>query len=267
MLKKRRLTGYQSILTLVLLTFSPANAHAQEVQPPSDPALNETADDTEVEDEVISFGRQILEQHDGMAAFFRGDFETAEIEFEREFRSLKRFESARENAARDAELSSERAANLSQAVSASSTSISGPSGGSFNANPSVSLSGSSNITSNFMRKRAKGKSVLLDGKVTYQDFGFTRYMSGLSEIKLAKYDEAYKSLKTSLRYTPDNYDARFRLGLLELKKRDFEGAADQLEKLSKMRQKCIKLNCDDLDGITDAAVELAEQISGVVQTG
>ncbi|MEL6687656.1 MAG: tetratricopeptide repeat protein [Pseudomonadota bacterium] len=265
MLKKPSLIAACKLPFLTLLALTPVSAHAQTADVAAQAPQEETTS-SEPEDEVISFSTRIMGQHDGMDAFFKGDFETAEIEFEQEFKRLKRFESAKENAALDAALGIDRAADVGLAGNAAASSITGP-GGSFDAGSAASLSSNSNVTSNFVRKRAEGRTILTDGKVTYEDFGFSRYMSALSEIKLAKYDEAYKSLKTSLRYTPDNYDARFRLGLLELQKRDFEGAADQLERLSKMRQKCIRLECDDLDGITEAAVALSKQITGVIQAG
>jgi len=222
--------------------------------------------ETTNEDEVIAFGTQILGEHEGMDAFFRGDFETAEIEFENEFKSLRRFESAKENSARDAEISIDRAAQTADAGANLSSSVNSRSGGAPVLSSGSALSTNPGLTSNFINRRSEGRTVLTDGKVTYEDFAFASYMTGLSEIQLGKYDEAKDSLKTSLHHDEKNYDARMRLGLLYLKERDFEKAADHLEKLNKLRRKCEKRSCEDAADIREATLTLAQQITSLAQS-
>lgn len=217
-------------------------------------------------DEIISNGTRAGSNHPGMNAFFDGDFTTAEIEFEREFLSLKRGKSARENAAFEAVNNGLRAQNLSSATNSSAPST-GPSGGGA-PSPSINSGGSQSSGPNITggsRKNKTGRGILTDGKVTDDDFSFSKYMAGLSELQLGKYEEAEKSFKTALLYNSKNYDARLRLGLLHLKNERYGDAAKQLEKLNKMRLKCIKVSCEDRKFITDAAVELATVITNTAK--
>lgn len=248
-------------LTLLMLLGCmslPMNASAQETPPTPPPTELEEG----IEDEVIATARQNLSRHDGMKAFFDGDFTKAEIEFEREFLSLKRGRSAIENAAFDAENSQIRSDALSAASSVDSSAITGPGGGGVptQSNGTGTIN-SSNVATNFRDKRGEGRSVLMDGKVTYQDFAVSKYMAGLSEIKLGKYDEAKKSLKSSLSYDSKNHDAQMRLGLLYLKETDFEKAAKHLRALDKLRKTCKKRDCEDYDAIEQSTLILAKAIT------
>jgi hypothetical protein len=95
------------ILSSVACSLFAMPAFAQTVNPePAPPSTMQSGDEnpdaeTVITDEVIANGTRVTGQHDGMDAFFNGDFETAEIEFEREFKGLRRFERARESAAED----------------------------------------------------------------------------------------------------------------------------------------------------------------------
>jgi tetratricopeptide (TPR) repeat protein len=248
-------------------------AFAQTVNPePAPPSTMQSGDEnpdaeTVITDEVIANGTRVTGQHDGMDAFFNGDFETAEIEFEREFKGLRRFERARESAAEDAALSADRAQAQADAGTNVGSSANSRGGGVPSQSAGSAAAANSGVTSNFSNRRGEGRMILTDGKVTYEDFGFTRYMSGLSEIKLGKFDEAKVSLTQSLRYDESNFDARMRLGLLYLMDDDFEEAAKQLEKIDKQRRRCQRLACDDLETLNNAALELATQITRAVNAG
>jgi len=123
----------------------------------------------------------------------------------------------------------------------------------------------SSLGRNFNGKRAIGKNLLNDGKITDMDFAFTKYMSGLSELQLGKYVEAKKSLKSAVFYNRENFDARMRLGLLYLIEGDIEKSADQLEALENIRVKCKKKsNCAEYDEILEAASTLATSISNAI---
>lgn len=215
-------------------------------------------------DEVVATGQQTPSNHPGMRAFFDGDFVAAEISFEREFLKLKRGITARENAAFEATNGQIRSENLAGATGATPTSAN--STASLNAaSPQTSSSFTPSATGGLKNKDASGKGILTDGKINDDDFSFSKYMAGLSELQLEKFDEAEKSFKSALFYDSKNYDARLRLGLLHLRNREYEKAANQLEKIDKLRRKCIKASCDDRKFITDAAVELANEITKIAK--
>jgi len=226
---------------------------AQQSPEDTEPTQTNSIDEIFVDDKAGWAG------HKGMDAFFNGDFETAEIIFEKEYISLKRAENGRYNAAVDAALSINRAGVIAQG---SSNAASAAIGGQGNLGSSVNQAlVNSNISGSFSNRRKKGRNILNDGILTEKDFALTKYMSGLSELKLGKYKEAKKSLKTSLHFYKGNSDARMRLGLLYLKEGNYEKAADHLEKLERSRSKCKKRGCEEYDEILEAASILATEIT------
>ena len=243
------------LLASVLSVFPITAPIAQEAQT-SEESMEEPMD------EIIVEGRRLWEGHDGMEAFWAGDFETAEIEFEQEFKSLRRAESARYNAGVQAALGIERAEAVGQA-SVGGLSPTGPGG----APPAVSTTTPDlGMAGSFKGKRSKGRNLLNDGVVTDEDFAFTKYMSGLSELQLGKNLEAKDSLKTSVDFDGRNHDARMRLGLLYLQERNFDKAADQLEALDKLRTKCQKKSCPEYDEILQSASTLATNITNIINS-
>lgn len=244
------------IALILSVCFSISDAQAQ--QSPSN--VNDTeAELAEPVDEIIVEAQRSWAGHDGMDAFWAGDYEAAEIEFEREFLSLRRATSARENAAISAELNADRASSSAEFGSSGGQSTNGPGGVPVSTGPvNVDLG----VGGSFSGKRSKGgRNLLNDGVTTDEDFAFTKYMSGLSELKLKKYSEAKKSLKRSVNFDGRNYDARMRLGLIHVMDEEYDKAADQLEKLDKMRVKCKKLSCPEYDEILNAASTLAKNIT------
>jgi len=215
-------------------------------------------------DEIIVEGIRSWEGHDGMDAFRAGDFETAEIEFEQEFKSLRRRENAREAAAFSAEIGADRFQDINNAA-VGGQSFGGPGGGGGTVSQ---LPGTPDLAvdARFSGKRAKGKNLLNDGVVNYEDFAFTKYMSGLSELQLGKYDQAKDSFKKSVSFYGKNYDARMRLGLLYVVQRDIDKAADQLEALDKLRIRCQKKSCEDYQDILDSSKTLASAITKAIST-
>lgn len=243
---------HNAVISAIIITFSLAGpVSAQETSAP--------ASQVDGLEEIITYGQQNWGSHDGMKAFFDGDYKRAEIEFEREFLSLRRIESAKRNAIDDAANGILRAESSATASSSNGVVVSGP-GGSVQVGPSGGTSVNSSVAGTFRNKHATGKSILTDGKVTYEDFAFSRYMSGLSEIKLGKFAEAKKSLIQSLNYNVKNYDARMRLGLLHVQESNYEDAATQLEKLDKIRKSCNRRSCEDKDRIREATIILANAI-------
>lgn len=253
---------FRSILLASALSLFGSSLVFSQVEAP--PPQTET--DPE-EDVVTATGTLATGNHAGMDAFFKGDFETAEIEFEQEFKSLRRFRSAQENAAFDADVSFDRAAAVSDSGTnaGSAANTRNGAGGAQGAPSGSGLTNSNALSTNFVNRRSEGTSVLTDGKVTFEDFAFTRYMSGLSEIKLGKYTEAKDSLKTSLHWDKGNYDARMRLGMIYLMERDYDRAADELEALDKMRKRCVKSECDEMEPLRDATVTLATELTRAIE--
>lgn len=242
-------------ISLVLI----ANSHAfaqESIKTEPSPTPTATSQ-TKYIDEVIATGQLAGSNHPGVKAFYEGDFVTAEIKFEREFLSLKRRITAIENAAFEATNGQIRSDSIAAATGTASSNGQNNLGSN---TPQVSNSFTPNTTGVTSNKVKLGRGVLTDGKVTDNDFSFAKYMAGLSELQLNKFNEAEKSFKTAVFYNSKNYDARLRLGLLHLRKREYEKAANQLEKIDKLRQKCIKTSCDDLKYINSAALELADEI-------
>lgn len=242
-----------SILTIALALNAQASAQDSiAAQPP---------ESTPIIDEVISEGQRNGSNHPGMNAFFDGDFVTAEISFEREFSKLKRGITARENAAFEAANGQIRSENLAGATEATPTSANSTANLNTNSSSQSNSSYTPSATGGLKNKKKAGRGIFTDGKVNDDDFSFSKYMAGLSELQLGKFDEAKKSFKTALFYDSKNYDARLRLGLLHLRSREYEKAATQLEKIDKIRQSCVKTSCDDRKYINDAALELATEIT------
>lgn len=253
-----------SSLSLVLMVATPVNAQVSKDAEPNTPAATST--EYNYVDEIIAIGQKAPSNHPGMRAFFDGDFVKAEISFEREFLKLKRDITTRENAAFQATNSRIRTENLSNTTSATSssanTSSNVNSSSSSQANSAINL----NLRNNLKDKGKPSRGIFTDGKVNDDDFSFSKYMAGLSQLQLGKFDEAEKSFKTSLFFDSKNYDARLRLGLLHLRNRDYEKAAKQLEKIDKIRGKCVKKKCDDRKFINDAAFELATEITKIAKS-
>lgn len=243
---------------------SDSTAYAQTTD--DEPADGMIQESETIVDEVIVDGKRTGSSHKGLDAFYRGDYVTAEIEFEREFKSLRRGRSALDNAAFSADIAADNAAAIGQVGAASpGGSNNGNASGGFG-NTSNGLSSSASLSTTFLNRRSENRTVLDDGKITFDDFAMTRYMAGLSEIKLGKYDEALTSMKSSLTYDKGNYDARMRLGMLYLMQRDYDRAADQLETLDKMRRRCDKIACDEQQAIRDAAFTLAQEITKSIES-
>ena len=216
-------------------------------------------------EEIVVQGQKSWEGHDGMDAFLAGDYEKAEIEFEQEFKSLKRGRNALYNAAVDASNGIDRANNTAGSFQSGTQAAAASGGGSAQVQTNTPSSVNSGSNANYNSKRAKGRNILNDGKVTDKDFALTKYMAGLSELQQRKYAEAKKSLKTSVHYDRGNHDARMRLGLLYIVEGDIDKSADQLEALDKQRAKCKKKNCEEYDEIVESASTLATSITNAIK--
>lgn len=217
----------------------------------------ETSSEEAPVDEVIAYGQRGQSGNRAMRAFNAGDYATAEIEFENHFQSLKRSERAVKRAARtmsNADISAQLSSGLSQVSSAGGSTDGGSSA------PTISLSSTSASNAASSSNIQAITSLNDDGKITYEDFGFSRYMSGLSQIQLGKFVEAKESFSESLEHNYRNYDARMRLGLLELRDGNYEAAGNHLKRLDKQRRACGN-GCKDLEALNKATLTLGKALS------
>jgi hypothetical protein len=134
-------------------------------------------------------------------AFLRGDFATAEVEFRKNERCIRRAELALDAALRDA--------------------------GSFY------LGTGPNIYNLPMRPEQIAER-------TCHSKEWQLYMIGLSQIQLGRFAEAKKSLSTAAWMSKEDllFDAHYRVGLLELLEGDVEGANRRLKRLVRMQRSC-----------------------------
>lgn len=219
-----------------------------------DTAPNSNAQTIE-EDVVIAIGRKSQSGLKAMQAFNAGDFETAEIEFERHFDALQRTQRATKRAARvgsNASLTSQIISGPGE-VSAGGAGASQDAGAVFSVNTPTAASNAA-VQNNTLRNASRS-----DQNADYEDFAFARYMTALSQIQLGKFTEAKLSLRESVDHNYRNYDAQMRLGLLELRDGEVLEARDRLIRIDKMRKTCG--GCEDKAAISEAAVTLARALT------
>ena len=201
-------------------------AYAQQVGTP------ENQNQADIPDEVIATARKQTDP--AMSAFLSGDFETAEIEFDRNafcaLRVTRNFRAGLDSARNDS-IQSEVAGNSNIAPQ--------PSGGQGGANvpttPSSVVPTSTFNSSDFEKsKSAKNR--------TCENRGFQIYMKGLSQLELGKTAEAKKTLSQATKVHRTLYDAHFKLSLLEYQEGNLDKAKKELKKLRKISARCKR--CD-----------------------
>jgi len=225
----------------------------------SAPAISQDEDMPQIDEDVITvIGRKSESGLKAMQAFNMGDYETAEIEFERHFDALKRTDRATKRAARvgsDAQISGIIAAGPGALGTSGGASAPG-SAPSVDVSVSNSASASNAATQSATLRNASRQ----DLEVGYEDFAFARYMTGLSQIQLGKFAEAKESLRESVKHNYRNYDAQMRLGLLELRDGEALDARERLIRLDKMRQACDN-RCEDAAELRNATLTLARALT------
>lgn len=180
---------------------APATAHA-DVQPGAK------------EDEVVVIGRYHRDR--AMDAFLRGDFATAEIEFQNNLHCIQRLERQKEDAIQQAS---------SDAITASM-------------NASVGIPGGVGTVNIFNYPQRADE--IADR--TCHSPQWQLYMIGLSQIQLGRFAEAKRSLYRVTRLSREDamFDAHYRIGLLELLDRNIDAADRRLAHLSSMQRSCRK---------------------------
>lgn len=141
-----------------------------------------------------------------MDAFLRGDFVTAEVEFKKNIKCIRRHDLEMDYAIRHAQLTMYR---TQFAVDA----------------PGIY---------NLPRRPGEIRERTCHSKA------WQYYMIGLSQIQLGRFDEAKKSLRTATGLTRNDvmFDAHYRVGLLELMEGDIESADRRLAHLVSLNQSC-----------------------------
>jgi len=196
-------------------------------------------------DEIIVTGK-IKAGDDAMAAFFSGDYATAEIEFEKNLRTLIRIENLNTNAFLQ-----------TQNDQINATIRNGPPQAGAQGGIQQNISPTAlNLSSLGQFNKRDAEDVITSGA----DKGFQLYMMGLSQIQLEKFDDAKVSFTRALRLNKSLHDARARLGLIYLSERSFEASRKQLLKLDKARKRCGE-SCRNKEKIEAATLILARELA------
>ena len=216
-------------LAAALSAFTLATAYAAQAQ------VQTQTDDSPVEDVVIAEG--VARGGDpAMDAFLRGDYVTAEIEFEKNFSRLKRIEGLRTAAIQD----SVRDAFSAQVNEGANT---GTAGGQNEAGSAQTADVYSTSAPVYINKRDRPGD---DGLVrSGTDLGAQLYMAGLSELNQGKLDEAVLSFERALKRNKTLHDARLRLGLISIALGEPEQARKHLARMQEELEGC-HARCESL---------------------
>lgn len=198
----------------------------------------EVSEQETYEDVVVSRG-QVQGTDPAMSAFLNGDYETAEIEFKKNYSNLIR----QENLAFQALQQTQNNA-ISQQI------INGPPQPGGQGGPSIGSVSPDGFDVRGLNQVAQREEESESRIGSGTDLGYQLYMTGLSQIQLKKYDEAKMSFMRALRRTKTLHDARFRLGLLELRDGNVAEARVQYNRLLKAQERC-KSRCDAHQAINE----------------
>jgi TolA-binding protein len=191
-------------------------------------------------DEIIVEGQRLQGGDAAMSAFLKGDFVTAEIEFEKNFIALRR---DRESLVRFGQ-------DVSNATLQGDASLLTDTSGDAPNSTDVSAGPRPNITA----RQAGGPRLATSGR----DLGTQLYMAGLSELQQGKVVEAERSFKRAVGFNDRLYDARMRWALLKLNSTgDLEFAQRQLKLLQRSSDRC--KNCDQREEL-EMAVSTLDQV-------
>lgn len=201
------------------------------------PVFAQEADDEEINiiDEVIAYGSK---QNDpAVSAFLAGDYETAEIEFDKNafcaLRIERNFIAGLESARNDS-IRADAASNA-----AATAQPSGGIGGGGNVPNAQSPIATTSVNSSNLKNKQENK------RRTCENRGYQVYMKGMSQLQLGKRAEAQKTLTKATKIKRTLFDAHFRLGLMAYQDRDFDEANKQLKALKKIAKRCKRCNAKD----------------------
>ena len=202
----------------------------------SPPAGDQSSNADEIVDEVIVTGRR-RGADSAMDAFLRGDYATAEIEFQKNFERLKRQQSLQDSSYRDAQL---QASRVPEPTGPSGAAGAGQGAEAAAAASTASTSGSFNPSFAYSKGADDGIEIVSSGT----DLGAQLYMKGLSQLQLGKFDDARSSFERALRLNDSLFDVHYRLGLLDVQAGDIESAKRRLKKFETGARRC-KSRCPD----------------------
>jgi len=186
-----------------------------------------------------------------MSAFINGDYETAEIEFKKNYSKLIRQENFRDQALRQTQNNA-----ITQQV------INGlPTPGSQGGQP-VNSNTPAGFDVRGLNQRAQREKDSESRIGSGDNLGYQLYMTGMSQLQLKKYAEAKTSFKRAIRRTKSLHDARLRLGLLEMREGNIDAAQAQYAKLLKAQKSC-KSRCDRTESIELGVTVLGETLAKV----
>lgn len=192
------------------------------------PASDKQTQLTEVPDEIIVTSRK--QSDPAMTAFLSGDYETAEIEFDKNafcaLRVERNFRSGVESARNDS-IRADLAGNINAPQQ--------PTGGQGGAGGAISLAAPAAVQVTGINSSDLNKN---SARRTCENRGFQVYMKGLSQLELGKTAEAKKTLSQATKIHRTLYDAHFKLSLLEYQEGNLEEARKELKKLKKISAKC-----------------------------
>jgi len=198
-------------------------------------AMSASAQEASTEDEVIAYGTK---QNDpAMSAFLAGDYETAEIEFDKnafcalriERNFIAGLESARTESIR-ADVAGDAAATAQPT---------GGVGGGGTVPTAQSPTATTTVNSSNLKKKKENK------RRTCEDRGYQVYMKGMSQLQLGKRAETQKTLTKATKIKRTLFDAHFRLGLMAYQDGELEKAQKQLKALERIAKRCKSCNAKD----------------------
>lgn len=181
------------------------------------------------EDEIVVSGT--IRTDRAMSAYLAGDYVVAELEFMKNARCA-----LRATRSLQAGVESAREGTLRPDTSIGTNTTPQPSGGPGGGGLTLPTTPTTAPTTN-----VRGSNFQKDDSIaarTCADRGFQLYMTGLSQIKLGKPQEAKKNFKSAVVLRKTIYDAHFRLALLEYQDGNMDKARKQFKKLRKLEAKC-----------------------------
>lgn len=187
-------------------------------------------DSSDVPDEVIATAQKQTDP--AMSAFLAGDYETAEIEFDKNafcaLRVERNFRSGLESA-RDDSIRSDLSGNINTAPQ--------PTGGP-NAGARIGAGLGSTVPETRINGINSSDFQTSNKRRTCENRGFQVYMKGISQLELGKIAEAKKTLIQATKIHRTLYDAHFKISLLEYQDGNLKDAKKELKKLRKIAARC-----------------------------
>jgi TolA-binding protein len=213
------------------LAFAVAEPPGSDAMPPN----GSSAAANEEEQQVVLV--EAWRRNVAMDAFMRGDFATAEVEFKKNIRCIRRDELQLQYSFTQGLLEMSRAA--------------------------PGYGNAPHVRSLPLRPDELAERTCHSKEWQY-------YMIGLSQVQLGRFADAKKSFATVASMGKEDalFDAHYRLGLLELLDGDVNGADRQLTKLTKLNASCARrVRCEVGADLAEATAYLGRAVNNARQGG